>query len=120
MTTMSAPSDFDATVAKRAPSGRQAIAPIIGVKPIVPVISVALLISHSSRALLNMQDFHRMVYLCVALPAVPCIVAIALIYGRLSSAAIGFLLGSVILLSVPLRRWAASRRIRPRGSTRRR
>ena len=36
-----------------------AIAPIIGIKPIVPVISVALLISHSSRVILNAKHFDR-------------------------------------------------------------
>lgn len=88
-----------------------AIAPIIGVKPIVPVISVALLISHSARALLNMRDFDRSVYFAIALPAVPCIVGGALIYGRLEATAIAILLGCVILSSIPIRRWAKAREI---------
>ena len=88
-----------------------AIAPIIGVKPIVPVISVALLISHSARALFNMRDFDRSAYFAIALPAVPCIVAGALIYGRLEATAIAVLLGCVILSSIPIRRWAKARKI---------
>ncbi len=88
-----------------------AIAPIIGVKPIVPVISVALLISHSARALLNMRDFDRSAYFAIALPAVPCIIAGALIYGRLEATAIAVLLGCVILSSIPIRRWAKAREI---------
>ena len=54
-----------------------AIAPIIGVKPIVPVISVALLISHTTRALLNARDFDRKAFLFVAVPAFPGIVEVA-------------------------------------------
>lgn len=88
-----------------------AIAPIIGVKPIVPVISVALLISHSARALLNMRDFDRSVYFAIALPAVPCIIGGALIYGRLEATAIAILLGCVILSSIPIRRWAKAREV---------
>ena len=88
-----------------------AIAPIIGVKPIVPVISVALLISHSARALFNIRDFDRSVYFAIALPAVPCIIAGALIYGRLEATAIAVLLGCVIISSIPIRRWAKAREI---------
>ncbi len=89
-----------------------AIAPIIGVKAVVPVMSVALLISHGSRALLNLRDFDRGVFLAIALPAVPCIVAGAILYGRLPAAAIGVLLGCIILASIPLRHWARARAIK--------
>lgn len=89
-----------------------AIAPIIGVKPIVPVISVALLISHTTRALLNARDFDRKAFLFVAVPAFPCIVLVALLYGRLSASTIAIFLGIVILLSIPVRHWAKSREIK--------
>lgn len=88
------------------------LAPIIGVKPIVPVISVALLISHSARALMNMRDFDRTVFLNIAIPAVPCIIVGALIYGRLSSTAIAIVLGCVVLASIPMRRWARTHEIK--------
>ena len=89
-----------------------AIAPIIGVKAVVPVMSVALLISHSARALLNLRDFDRTVFLSIAIPALPCIVAVALLYGRMSSSAIAIFLGAVILSSIPFRRWARSRELK--------
>ena len=89
-----------------------ALAPIIGVAPIVPVVSVSLLISHGSRALLNLGEFNRTVFLAIAVPAVPCIVLMALVYGRLSSSLIALILGCVILLSIPVRRWAKRRQIR--------
>ncbi len=88
-----------------------ALAPVIGVKPIVPIISVALVISHSVRALLNVRDFNRTAFLAVAVPAVPFIVMGALLYGQLSGPAIAGLLASVILASIPLRRWAKHRSI---------
>jgi len=86
-----------------------ALAPIIGVQPIVPVVTVALLISHTSRALLNRQNFDRSAFLAVSLPAIPCIAIMAMIYGRLPVQAIAITLGAVILISIPLRRWAKSR-----------
>ena len=89
-----------------------ALAPIIGVAPIVPVVSVSLLISHGSRTLLNLGEFNRTVFLAIAVPAVPCIVLMALVYGRLSSSLIALILGCVILLSIPVRRWAKRRQIR--------
>ncbi|AXS41976.1 sulfite exporter TauE/SafE family protein [Breoghania sp. L-A4] len=88
-----------------------ALAPLIGVKPIIPVMSVALLISHSARAVLNFGDINRRAYLIVAIPAVPCIVAGAMVYGHLPSAAIALLLAVVILASIPLRRWAKAHNI---------
>ena len=89
-----------------------ALALVIGVKPIVPVVSVALLISHSTRALLNSGAFDRKVFLSVTLPALPCILVFALLYGRMSAPVIAVFLGVVILASIPLRYWAASRHIK--------
>jgi uncharacterized membrane protein YfcA len=94
-----------------------ALAPIIGVKPVVPTLSIALLISHGARALLNLKDFDRTAYLAVTLPAIPCIIAGAFIYGRLTSAAIAILLAAVILVSIPIRRWAQSHAIKAKAAT---
>ncbi|MEP1208599.1 MAG: sulfite exporter TauE/SafE family protein [Rhizobiaceae bacterium] len=94
-----------------------ALAIVIGVKPVVPVMSVALLISHSSRVFLNREEFNRQAYLLVAIPAVPCIILTAWLYGKMSSSLIALLLGTVVLLSIPLRRWARSRQIKTSRST---
>ena len=88
-----------------------ALAPVIGVAPIVPVISVALLISHAARTTLNFAHFDRTVFLAICLPAVPCIATMALVYGRISSTLIAIVLGTVILVAVPLRHWTESRKI---------
>lgn len=81
-------------------------APIIGLQAVIPVLSITLLISHGSRALFNLAQFDKTAYFSVALPAFPCIITAALVYGKLSGAAIAFILGTVVLASVPLRRWA--------------
>lgn len=89
-----------------------AAAPILGMKAVVPVISITLLISHGSRAIFNLQDFNLKAYLGVVIPATPCIIIGALTYGKLSGAGIAFLLGTVVLLSIPTRRWCRNREFR--------
>ena len=88
------------------------LAGLIGVKPVVPVMSVALLISHSARIFLNRQNFNADVFWAVVLPATPCIIFAAWLYGKMSSALLAVILGLVVVLSIPLRRWASSRQIR--------
>ena len=94
-----------------------ALAVVIGVMPVVPVMSVALLISHSSRVMLNRENFDRDAFLTVIIPAVPCIILTAWLYGKMSSTWIAILLGVVVLLSIPLRRWAKSRQIQTNRQT---
>ena len=62
--------------------------------------------------MLNLRDFDRTVFFSVAVPAIPCIIAGAVLYGRMPPAAIAVLLGCVILVSIPLRRWAKAQEIR--------
>ena len=87
-------------------------APIMGLQNVVPVLSITLLISHGSRALFNARQFDKQTYFRVMLPAIPFIIVAALTYGRLSNFAIAFLLGSVVLLSIPMRRWANKLKIK--------
>ena len=89
-----------------------ALAVVIGIKPVVPVMSVALLISHSSRIFLNWENFNKEAFFLVFIPATPCIILTAWLYGKMSSGLIALLLGTVVLLSIPLRRWATSREIK--------
>lgn len=86
-------------------------APILGLQSVVPVLSVTLLISHASRAVFNLRNFDAGVYWRVVLPAIPCIVGAALLYGKLTNAGIAFILGTIVLLSVPVKRWTDSRQI---------
>ncbi|MFK7793055.1 MAG: TSUP family transporter [Devosiaceae bacterium] len=90
------------------------LAPIIGVTALVPVMSVTLLISHLSRAVINSRDFHRGVYLLVVVPAVPALIVSTNVYASLSAAWISGILGTVVLISIPYRHWAARKQIKTR------
>jgi uncharacterized membrane protein YfcA len=92
------------------------LAPIIGVKALVPVLSVTLLISHLSRAWINKRDFNSVVYLLIVVPAVPALIISTNIYTSLNAAWISGILGTVVLISIPYRHWAAGKRIKTRKS----
>ena len=89
-----------------------AIAPIVGVAPIVPIITISLLISHASRAILNRKDFDLGVFLAISVPAVPCIALFAFLYGKMSGTLIAIVLACVILISIPIRKWAKARKFK--------
>lgn len=93
------------------------LAPIIGITALVPVMSVTLLISHLSRAFINRRDFHRGVYMLIAVPAVPALIVSTKIYASLNAAWISGILGTVVLISIPYRHWAAQKQIKTRKST---
>ncbi len=87
------------------------LAPLIGIRPLLPVMSVALLVSHSARALLNIEDFNRKAFAAVTVSSIPAIVLTAIAYGRLSSSVIAVVFAMAIVLSIPLRRIAARRNV---------
>ncbi len=89
-----------------------ALASLIGVKAVVPVMSVALLISHSSRALINFKNIDRSVFLLVCSASLPVLVLVSSFYGRLSATWIGLLLGGLLAVSVPIRHWGTKRKLR--------
>jgi len=80
------------------------LAPLIGVQAVVPVMTVMMLVSHSSRAMLNRSQINWQAFKLVIVPAAPFIVVSAYFYKDLPVAFIGFLMGVVILSSIPLRR----------------
>ena len=79
-------------------------APIIGVHAVVPVMTAMMLVSHSSRSLLNIRKVNWRAFTIVALSSVPFIAVAAFFYNDYSAAFIGFLMGTIILSSIPLRR----------------
>jgi uncharacterized membrane protein YfcA len=80
------------------------LAPLIGVQAVVPVMTVMMLISHTSRTLLNRRQVDGRALALVALPSLPCIALTAYFYQQLPIALIGFLMGTIIVSSIPLRR----------------
>ena len=83
------------------------LAPVIGVKTLLPMLSIMLLISNFSRSWINRSDFHKGAFLRVAIPATPMVFLESYFYPVLEPKIISFFLGIVILSSIPVRRWAA-------------
>ena len=81
------------------------LAPILGVKAVIPVVSVALIISNFSRAWLFRQAIDWRVYRAVMITALPGIIIGAYIYVYLPVAVIAIMLGVFLILSIPLRRY---------------
>lgn len=88
-----------------------ALALLIGVRPVIPVMSIALIVSHGSRSLLNVRDFNATAFFAIMITALPMIALGSFLYGALPVQAIAAVLGTVILLSIPLRHWARARQI---------
>ena len=88
------------------------LTPIVGITTIMPVLGVMLTIGSFSRSWVNRVDFHSEVFFRIALPALPMVVVGGLTYAQLEANAIALLLGSVVLISIPLRRWAKSKSVK--------
>lgn len=81
-----------------------AIAPAIGIKLTVPIVAVAMIVSHGSRAWLFRKAVDWRAFARIFFVAAPFIVAGVFVYVELSEAAVGLFLGSLLLVTVPLRR----------------
>jgi uncharacterized protein len=82
-----------------------ALAPVIGVAHVIPVMAVAMMINNASRVLAFRHDVqwpHVRRLLWLGLPT--CLVG-AWGYTRLDARWVALLLGVFLLLSIPLRRW---------------
>jgi uncharacterized membrane protein YfcA len=82
-----------------------ALAPVIGVAHVIPVMAVAMMINNASRVLAFRHDVqwpHVRRLLWLGLPA--CLIG-AWGYTRLDARWVALLLGVFLLLSIPLRRW---------------
>jgi uncharacterized protein len=93
------------------------ITPIIGPKAVVPVISVMMLINNASRAWFFRQHLEPKRIALIAGTAVPASALGALLYVRMDSAMVQGLLGTILIASVPLRRWSAERMMEPSKPT---
>jgi uncharacterized membrane protein YfcA len=81
-----------------------AIAPAIGVKLTVPIVAVAMIVSHGSRAWLLRKAVDWQAFRTVFFVAFPFILAGVFFYVELSEQAVALFLGTVLLVTVPLRR----------------
>ena len=81
-----------------------ALIPLIGIKPVVPVLAVAGVIINSGRFWFYRHHLDRRTFAIVLSSALPFLVLGAWIYSILDARALGTVLGLMILASVPLRR----------------
>jgi uncharacterized membrane protein YfcA len=87
------------------------IAPIVGVEAIVPLMSVALMISATTRLWAFRRAVNWRIYRQVMVTGLPCIAIGAVIYGFLPTRAISGLLGVFLIVSVLARRSLERRKV---------
>ncbi|MCK0167222.1 sulfite exporter TauE/SafE family protein [Jannaschia sp. S6380] len=87
------------------------LAELIGVKPVVPVLAVALTMSGVARLFFNRDAISGRALALVAGTALPAVICGALVYGLLNATTVAILLGTTILASVPMRHWARRRQV---------
>ena len=80
------------------------LVPLIGAEPVVPIIAISAMLSNTSRlaAFRRYADFRRAAIVTIC--AVPTCALSAWGYTRLSSAGAALVIGTMLILSVPLRR----------------
>jgi uncharacterized membrane protein YfcA len=88
------------------------LAPIIGVQHVVPVLSLAMLMTNGHRLWLYRKHVDRKLTGAVLITLVPAVVIGALIYLALPVEAISIVLGVFLLLSLPAGRILSRRKLR--------
>jgi uncharacterized membrane protein YfcA len=88
------------------------LAHIIGIKAAVPVMTVALILSHLSRAALYAKDTDWAIAKRVLLFGCPTIVIGALVFSRIGATTIAIVFAAFLTLSFPVKHWARRHDIR--------
>lgn len=88
------------------------LVPMIGVKALLPVVTVGSLLMNGSRAWVYRRDIQGRVVLRVLLPALPTAALGATLYTVLPSEELLLVLGLFLIASGPLRRWLDRKRIK--------
>tara|TARA_R100000750_G_scaffold41283_2_gene26828 strand:- start:3750 stop:4502 length:753 start_codon:yes stop_codon:yes gene_type:complete len=87
--------------------------PIVGIKGVVPVIAVAMLIGNAARFNVYRSEVRRETVIRMLLMILPGAILGVWIYDALPPRIVAVVIGSVLILSIPVRRWLAQREIRP-------
>src|ERR1044071_3580465 len=88
------------------------LAPILGVQHVVPVLSFAMLITNVHRLLLYRKQANLRLIGMVLITMVPAVVLGTSIYLNMPPTAIAIVLGSFLLLSIPVGRFFARREMK--------
>jgi uncharacterized protein len=88
------------------------LAPILGVKETVPVTATAMIVSNMTRVWVFRHSIEWRAFAAVFVTAVPFIILSAVVYISLPVEIVALLLGSFLILSVPLRRFMERRNFR--------
>jgi len=88
-----------------------ALAPLIGVKHVIPVLAVAGAIINGGRFWFYRQHLERRTLALVVACALPFLVLGTWIYSVLDARSVGTVLGVVVILSVPVRRFFSQRKM---------
>lgn len=88
-----------------------ALTPVVGVKTVIPVLAVAGVIINAGRFWFYRESLDRRSLAIVLATALPLLLLGAWLYAVLDARAVGTILGSVVLASVPARRILHRRRV---------
>jgi hypothetical protein len=88
------------------------IAPVVGVKAVVPTVGVATLIAHVARVWVYRERIVWRPALVMLIGAVPATIASARLYVALPADVVAVILGFFLLASIPARRLMAKREVR--------
>ena len=88
------------------------LAHLVGIKTAVPVMTVALVFSHLSRAVMYARDTDWAIAGRVLLFGCPTIIVGALVFGWISPAAIAVVFATFLAASIPIKHWARHHDVR--------
>lgn len=88
------------------------LAHLIGIKAAVPVMTVALIFSHSSRAIMYAREADWSIAGRVLLFGCPTIVIGAVIFGKISATTVAIVFAAFLTLSFPIKYWARRHEIK--------
>lgn len=88
------------------------LAHLIGIKAAVPVMTVALVLSHMSRAIMYAGETDRAITGRVLLFGVPTIIVGAVIFGMISATTVAIVFAAFLTFSFPVKYWARTHEVR--------
>ena len=88
------------------------LAHLIGIKAAVPVMTVALILSHLSRAIMYAKETDWAIASRVLVFGVPTIVIGALIFGVISETTVAIVFAAFLTFSFPIKYWARAHQVR--------